>query len=268
MRLQKTKKIRNKEPVLTEVSHVPGLQYGAAQTVGKREEQQDCFSVREFPEANSLLAVVADGMGGLEHGATVAQMAVSKMESGLEHRLKENMSSEQVTELLLKITEQTGKELAAWCKEQKAVAGSTLAVALIYGKELFFCTVGDSRIYLCRKDELVQMNEDHSLENYLLRYSLRREEEPELYGSLYSYLGQDPVAEIDYSRKGMALFPGDMLLLCTDGVYQAVTEEEVLKGGSDDNMQSHAECLIRNVLEKKMKRQDNATVVMVRCVEE
>lgn len=268
MRLQKTKKIKTREPALTEIKNVLGLQYGASQTVGKREEQQDCFAVREFPGCNSLLAVVADGMGGLERGATVAQMAVSKMESGLECRLKENMSSEQVTELLLKITEQTGKELAAWCKEQKAVAGSTLAVVLVYGKELFFCTVGDSRIYLCRKNELLQVNEDHSLENYLLRYSLRREEEPELYGSLYSYLGQDPVAEIDYSRKGMKILPGDILLLCTDGVYQAVTEEEMLNGLSGDNMRSNAEGLIRNVLEKKMKRQDNATVVLVRCVEE
>lgn len=268
MRLQKTKKIRSGEPDILEVNRVLGLSYGASQTVGKREEQQDCFSIREFPDGNSLLAVVADGMGGLKHGAAMAQKAVSKMESALEQGLREQMSSEQVIDLLLKITEQTGKELAAWCKEQKAVAGSTLAAALLYGKELFFCTVGDSRIYLCRRDELLQVNEDHSLENYLLRYSLRQEEKPELYGSLYSYLGQDPVAEIDYSRKGLKLLPGDVLLLCTDGVYQAVTEDEILKGLSCGDMQKSAECLIRTILEKKMERQDNATVVMVRCAEE
>lgn len=265
MQLPKTRKIESEEVLYAEHHRGFRIQYGAAQTVGKRQEQQDCFLVREFPGKSSFLAVVADGMGGLESGAGASGLAADILAAEAEQRLKEDMTPEQISELLLHITEKTGKELVAWCKRQQVTAGSTLAAVLVYRKKLFFCAVGDSRIYLCRNGELFQINEDHSLENYLLRYHLRQEEVPKLHGSLYSYLGQDPVREIEYSRKGMPLLPGDMLVLCSDGVYQAVSERELLTVLSEKNIQKQAEELVKKVLEKKMEQQDNATLIILRC---
>lgn len=260
MQLPKTKKIvTNQEGFLWE--------YGASQTIGKRQEQQDCFLIRELPECSGLIAVVADGMGGLDSGAGASDLVVNRMAAELEKQLKADWTATQISKLLLQITEKTGKELVAWCKKQRITAGSTLALVLVYRKELFFCAVGDSRIYLYRNDEKIRINEDHSLKNYLLRCKLRREEVPELYGSIYSYLGQDPIAEIDFSRKGMPLSPGDALLLCSDGVYQALPEEELPVTLSGKQMQNQADELIKKVLEKNMEQQDNATLLMLRCSE-
>lgn len=265
MYLLKTRKIR--------AEGVPGvsdngslrLEAGAAQTVGRRQEQQDCFLFRAFPESSSFLAAVADGMGGLSCGSAVAKLALEVVADELEQKLTGSLKPEQLSELLVQTAETAGKKLVRWCVEEKVTAGTTLAAALIYHDKLFFCAVGDSRIYLCREGEVFQINEDHSLENYLLRCELKGEEVPELSGSLYSYLGQEAIAEIEFSRKGVPLLPGDTVLLCTDGFYQAVPEEEIPMALSERNVQKQTENLLKQVLKKKIEHQDNATLLMVHC---
>lgn len=243
------------------------LEPGAAQTVGRRSEQQDMFLQRALPESDSFLAAVADGMGGLSSGGAAAKLVLDAVSAELEEKLSRDMEPEQIAGLLVLATEKAGKKLVHWCMEQRVSAGTTLAVALIFKKELYFCSVGDSRLYLLRSGELFQINEDHSLENYLIRCKMRREEVPELSGSLYSYLGQEPVAEIDFSRKGLALLADDVLLLCTDGFYQAVSEEEISGTLWEKSMQKQTESMLKLVLKKKIEHQDNATLVTLRCHE-
>lgn len=267
MQLLKTRKITT-EPVPGRVAAGSlQLELGVAQTIGKRQEQQDGFLVRTFLENNSLLAAVADGMGGLSCGSVAAKMALDTITFELEQKLAPDMDSGQLSQLLVETVETAGKKLAGWCTEQQVAAGTTLAMVLLYQETLYFCSVGDSRIYLCREGEVFQINEDHSLENYLLRCELKQEEVSGLSGSIYSYLGQEPIAEIDYSRKGFPLLPGDVLLLCSDGFYQAVSDAEILANLSAGNVQKQTESLLKQVLKKKIEHQDNATLLMVRCQE-
>ncbi len=267
MQLLKTRKITT-EPVQGRVNTgTLRLELGVAQTIGKRQEQQDGFLVRAFLENNCLLTAVADGMGGLSSGGVAAKMALDTIVFELEQKLASDLDSGQLPELLVHAVETAGKKLAGWCAKQQVTAGTTLAMILISQEILYFCSVGDSRIYLCREDEVFQINEDHSLENYLLRCELKQEEVPALSGSIYSYLGQEPMAEIDFSRKGFPLLPGDVLLLCSDGFYQAVSETEILANLSAGNVQKQTESLLKQVLKKKIEQQDNATLLMVRCKE-
>jgi len=265
MYLLKTRKIRTEGIPVQIENGIFRLETGAAQTVGKRQEQQDGFLLRAFPECNCFLAAVADGMGGLSCGKAAAGLVLEKVAAELEKRLSTDMGPEQISELLVQATEEAGKRLVCWCAEQKVTAGTTLVAALIYRDCLYFCTVGDSRLYLYRNGEMLQMNEDHSLENYLIRCDMRQEEVPELNGSLYSYLGQEAIAEIDFSRRGFPLLEEDMLLLCTDGFYQAVQEEEFSGMLSERNVQKQTESLLKQVLKKKIVHQDNATLVLLRC---
>ena len=267
MQLLKTRKIRT-EPVpgQTDTGRFK-LELGAAQTIGKRQDQQDGFFGRAFLENRSLFAAVADGMGGLSCGDAAAKLALDTVAFELEQKLSYNLSPRQLPELLVQAVETAGKKLAGWCKEQRVTAGTTLAMIFIYREELYFCSVGDSRIYLCRGDEIIQLNEEHSLENYLTRCVLKQEEIPEVSGSIYSYLGQEAIAEIDFSRKGLPMMDGDVLLLCSDGFYQAVPEEEIQQLLGTGNVQRQTENLLKQVLKKKIEHQDNATLLMVRCRE-
>ena len=242
--------------------------YGVAQTIGKRKEQQDSFLVREFPECNCAVALVADGMGGLESGAFASDKIAYKIMEEIELKLKEEMTEAEISELLVQTSEKAGKELVDWCTNRGTSAGSTLALVLIQQRKLFFCAIGDSRIYLYRNNRLIQVNEDHSLKNYLLRCSLRREEVSNLQGSIYSFLGQEPIKEIDYSRKSIPMTSEDMILICSDGVYQALSEQEIQDMLPTDDLQKTAEMLLRRVLEKKLEQQDNATLAILSCSED
>lgn len=244
------------------------MELGVAQTIGKRQEQQDGFLCRKFQESNCLFIAVADGMGGLSCGGAAAKMALDAVASELEQKFTPELSSEALPELLLHAVETAGKRLADWCSGQQVTAGTTLAMVLLRQEKLYFCSVGDSRIYLCREDEMIQLNEDHSLENYLTRCALKREEVSALNGSIYSYLGQVPIAEIDFSRKGLPLLNGDTLLLCSDGFYQAVQENEIWEMLGRGSVQKQTENLLKQVLRKRMEHQDNATLLMVRCHEQ
>lgn len=267
MQLLKTRRIRT-EPVPGQLSIGSfRVELGTAQTIGRRQEQQDGFLSRVFSESHCLFAAVADGMGGLSCGRAAAKLVLDTVASELEQRLTCELSPEALPEILVQTVETAGKQLADWCEGQQITAGTTLAMVLLYREELYFCSVGDSRIYLCRGDEMIQLNEDHSLENYLVRCALKQEEVSELNGSVYSYLGQVPIAEIDYSRKGLPLFAGDTLLLCSDGFYQAVSESEIWEMLGRGNIQKQTENLLKQVLKKKMEQQDNATLLMVHCHE-
>ena len=267
MQLLKTRKIRT-EPVPGQMdTGMLKLELGAAQTIGKRQEQQDGFLGRAFPEKRSLLVAVADGMGGLSSGGAAAKIALDTVALELEHTLPDNPAPGQLPELLVHAVETAGKKLAAWCLEQRITAGTTLAMVYIFREEIYFCSVGDSRIYLYRGDEIIQLNEDHSLENYLTRCILKQEEIPEVSGSIYSYMGQEPIAEIDFSRQGLPIMDGDVFLLCSDGFYQAVSEEEMQELLGNGNVQRQTENLLKQVLKKKIEHQDNATLLMVRCRE-
>ena len=243
------------------------LELGAVQTVGKRREQQDSYVMRYFPKNNSMLLAVADGMGGLSSGAEVSKMALDCVVEQLESQWSETMPEIRKKELLVSAVELAGQKINKWCMERGTHAGTALIVTMISGHRLYFCSVGDSRLYLYRNGELFQMNEDHSLENFLIRTRMKQEELPELQGSIYSYIGQESIAEIDYSRKGFRLLDNDIYILCTDGFYQALSEEEIIKNISKNSLQENAELLLNKVLKKKIENQDNATLVMMRCKE-
>ncbi len=267
MQLLKTRRIRAERVQSRADTGYFLLETGAAQTVGLRQEQQDEYLFRDLSEKNSFLAAVADGMGGLACGHEAARLVLDEVAAEVESGLKTEMEAKQISGLLAGAAEKAGKTLYRWCKKQQVMAGSTLAVVLIYHNEFYFCSIGDSRIYLCRDGEVFQINEDHLLENYLFRCSMRQEEVQQLKGSLYSYLGQATIAEIDFSRRGFCLQPDDMLVLCTDGFYQAISENELAVASQERHTQKQTEGLMKLILKKKIAHQDNATVVMLHCQE-
>lgn len=210
-----------------------GVYMSKVHQTGKRRNQQDSFGVSQNGEAFStagkgLLAIVADGMGGLSNGAEVsARVTMSMMESF--EQLPETVSGEK---RLLQMLNTTNRDVNRMLRGKES-SGSTLVSALIQGDELYWLTVGDSHLYLYRDGALMQMNRDHVYGTELDEKAARGEISMEAAAgdpqrkALTSYIGMGEIEKIDRNIRGLKLLNKDRVLLMTDGVFGTLSDEEI-----------------------------------------
>lgn len=246
------------------------LKFGNSQHIGSRKTQEDSFGYSNISNAEEIaqrgvFAVLADGMGGLSHGKQISDYVVTAMLNmfqKLDYALPIPMQLE-------KIIEQINNEVSNQFSEGgKSVAGSTVVAALFFKTKLYWVSVGDSRIYLLRDGFLYQMNEDHDYLNQLLGDCIRENIDlsdvlcdPQK-DSLTSYIGNEKLPLIDANQKGFSLQKGDQIILCSDGVYNGITNAEMIECLKEDP-QAAAEKIIRNVVHRKISSQDNSTVMII-----
>lgn len=239
-----------------------------AQAIGTRERQEDSFAFSsfdnpEFIKEKGYLAIVADGMGGLFYGKEASEMAV---QSFLES-YQSYISFESIMDLLHLSLQDANKMVRNMAVEQEKVdqTGTTLAAATIIEGSLYWISVGDSRIYLYRNGELIQLNEDHQYSKLLYEEVMKENitvEEANSHpqrNALISFLGLPSLPEIDFNVKEMPLENGDIVLLCSDGLHGFMTDEEIAAILKENNPYP-AQPLIDFVLQKKHPYQDNITV--------
>ena len=153
--------------------------------------------------------------------------------------------------------------------------GTTLSLVLAIGHNLILAHVGDSRIYLIRKEHLCQLSEDHSLVATLLasgeityEESLDHPDSNVLTKSLGSKTRLSNGYVQDLSRFGqelsLPLENGDLLLLCSDGVWNLVSAAELVEIlRKTQPLQAAVDEVIKQVLEKGAS--DNATILALQC---
>ncbi|MGE0682460.1 MAG: PP2C family serine/threonine-protein phosphatase [Candidatus Binatia bacterium] len=244
---------------------------GNAQQVGDRHEQQDEFAFTNIEEATfvahgGVLAVVADGIGGMAMGRQASQCVVQTILAAYGEKSRRESIPEALTRAfycangeILRLAEEAG---------MRGKVGTTAVAAVIHQRRLHWASVGDSRLYLYRQGALSQITTDHvyaaELARAVERGDLSQEEadqHPERY-SLTSYLGVESLTKIDTSAAPVLLHSGDRVLLCSDGLYGtlAVTEMAAVLAGDP---QRAAEALVRETLAKQKPRQDNVTAVVM-----
>lgn len=207
--------------------------YGSVQGIGKRSGQQDYFlavNVKE-PEAaaqKGMLLVVADGMGGSIGGDEASETAARFLEAGFNSMDMQGNIAQQLLAAVLGANEAVYAKLGG-------DGGTTLAACIVYDKNLYFASVGDSAIYLLRGDQLSRLNREHSIEN--MEYMLALQEgktDPEGAGlnlnkaALTHHIGMRELDDVDFLRSPMLLFPGDVLLLCSDGLDCSISQQALL----------------------------------------
>ncbi|MFZ4703962.1 MAG: PP2C family protein-serine/threonine phosphatase, partial [Candidatus Methylumidiphilus sp.] len=217
----------------------PTLWVGNAQTLGARSEQQDAFGFTDkddvkFVSHGGLAVVVADGMGGHAYGRESSQIAVNAF-------LQDYMAKPEeatIPDALFQAFHAANRAVCDFAKGtgEAGNCGTTLVAAVVHPSTLtlHWIGTGDSRLYLFRHPELIQMTMDTNYGNQLLSDQIKG---LSLYGffdavadsqSLTSYLGLDPLEEIDRSLRGFTLKAGDWIMLCTDGVYNTLIENEMI----------------------------------------
>jgi len=243
---------------------------GGQSDVGQqRANNEDCFRIVQPLN----LFVISDGMGGEAHGEIASAMAVETVVNtcmGEQTRTIAAPAETQAgwsdkTRRLLDAAQLANKNIydSAEADPQQQGMGATLAAAWINEEKLSVVHVGDSRIYLLRSGVLQQLTSDHSLVAEQVRRGIltaAEAEHSELQSVLLRALGTQPDVEVDAEEH--ILFPGDILLLCTDGLTRMVADKEIaaLLRSESDSARA-AEKLV--ALANENGGADNVTVVVV-----
>ncbi|MBN1377965.1 MAG: Stp1/IreP family PP2C-type Ser/Thr phosphatase [Gammaproteobacteria bacterium] len=221
------------------------------------------------------LAVVADGMGGYKGGEVASALAVNTIMSELESSLKrrreetaddndefspESLAVKDVLELSNTIIYN-----AAQSQPQYGGMGTTVVLTLFYDNRMTIAHVGDSRLYRLRDDKLELVTEDHTLLRELIArgfYSEEEAKESQNKNLVTRALGIEPEVVIDI-QEDVAL-PGDVYLLCSDGLNDMVEDRDIyltLKQYNDNLDKAVAELI---QLAKNNGGKDNVSVVLAR----
>lgn len=203
--------------------------YALTETGPVRNHNEDSIAF-SFPENNkhNLIAVVADGMGGHNAGEVASKMACDLLlnyclENWNQHD-PEKLLYEAFIEAHQKIVE-TGNSNA----EQKGM-GTTATSVIIQQDVCYIGHIGDSRVYLLQNGTLVQLSKDHTLVNQMYESGEITEKERDnhpMKNVLLQALGTTPTIKPQISSDGWAIHEGDRLFLCSDGVYDALSEEDI-----------------------------------------
>jgi serine/threonine protein phosphatase PrpC len=234
-----------------------------------RQVNQDSVGVfgppRRFlrPGGPPVLFVVADGMGGHRGGEVASQTAVEAMRKAFFRATEESPSTETLRTAITTANDAV-KARAAHSPEIMGM-GTTIVAATTAGEKIFFANVGDSRGYLISKDEIRQITEDHSLVAEQLRMGLITEDEAQesRHNIITRAVGRREDLEIDVFEEEWA--PGDAFILCSDGLWNQVSEPQIVMVLSELEAQPAA----RKLIEMAMTAQapDNVSVVIVRRLE-
>lgn len=246
---------------------------GNAQHIGLRNEQQDSFAFSHIEDAPlvhraGVLAVLADGMGGLAMGKEASDCTVKTILS-----LHETAQRETPTvDILQWAVESANSDVLAMARNAKVdgETGSTVVAAIVKDNELYWTSVGDSRIYLYRSGELVQLTMDQNYANELLQrvadgqMSIEKARSHTDRAALVNFIGSQDIKPADRNLRPLPISEGDWIILCSDGLFGTLTHDEIRKelyGNPHDS----CERMIQKVVSRNKPHQDNTTVVILAC---
>jgi len=226
--------------------------------------RSDVGSVRELNEDAFLerpdlgLWLVADGMGGHYAGDVASRMLVSAMD---ELDAPESLSGfvESVERRLLEVNERL-REYAE--REETHTIGSTVVALLIHGRHAVCLWAGDSRMYRYRDQRLEQISQDHALVEELVERGVLTPEQA--IDHPHANLVTRAVGAADrlfVDIEIVALQPGDVFILCSDGLEQEVAEEEIALAPNGREPQALSAALLERALAYGAR--DNVTVITV-----
>lgn len=240
------------------------------QGIGKREDQEDSFAFGNALDENAiaekgLLAVVADGMGGMEGGKLASEAAISSILESFQ----EMDASSDIAEQLCSAVRQAGDAVE---KALDGSGGSTVVAGIFYNEQLYMASVGDSYIFLLRNRQLVRLNRSH---NVLNREYLKAIDEEEFDGNaarrhperdaLTQFLGMSGFDEVDHFVRPLRLKAGDVLLFCSDGVGGVLNERQLTDSLSFGQPEDMCVELHKKIARINGKYQDNFTALVIQC---
>ena len=271
-------------------SSTPRYELAALTDVGGRNHNEDSFLLLKASvnEINAIIAVVADGVGGLSAGDVASRMGVVTFSSKLLEKLLAGpalqLDDKQVVDALRAAVDHANEVIL----DNLPRSGTTLVAALVIGDVAYVVNVGDSRAYLITKDEICQITRDHSqawedLQRELVKF-FNSGGKPDLSGLAEfkrKFIQNHPRAHVINNVVGffgkvepidvfkITLHKGDILLLCSDGLSDVLNDHDIHKIviKSDDGntaIQKLVDAIQKLVEEAKKNATDNITVMLIK----
>lgn len=241
--------------------------FGLTDTGKVRDNNEDTFIAQFILNKRYILACVIDGVGGYHGGEVAAAIAREEILKELE-KDKGDLISEMIA-AFKKASSKIFTERHANKEHEQMACVATLVVADIQNNQFVYAHVGDTRLYLLRDGSLIKISKDHSFVGYLedsgrltetaaMKHPKRNE--------INKALGFSEQIETDdtYIETGQSPFlPGDMLLLCSDGLTDMVDKKDITNLiTGDDTLQQKVAALIETA--NNNGGNDNITVVLVK----
>lgn len=248
------------------------MQIVAITDIGRvREINEDYVFVCSFDDDNLSLAILADGMGGHLAGEVASKDATETIATTILAELADENESVDLEPLITRaiaITNQLIYDRAQSNIKYKGM-GTTIVLAIADANRAIIGHIGDSRAYRYSPKGLKQLTSDHTLVNQLLISEKISAEEAEHHPQknvLIRALGTDKDVEIELTTVDWD--QGDLLLLCSDGLSNKLTAEELSKhlGQQDKNLAEIAEGMIKAANE--LGGEDNISLIILKNINE
>lgn len=208
-----------------------------------------------------FLGIVADGMGGHAAGEVASKTAVETIRTEY-YASKEN----NILKSLKRAFEKANERVYQKSKQNGQLhgMGTTATAVAIAGNNLYFAHVGDSRLYLINANGIRQITEDHTYVQNLLRKGEISQKDAENHPErnvLIRAMGTNESLEVDASKIDNNFNINDRLLLCSDGLYDYMSNQEILKMTANGELRKCAYELIETA--KNRGGHDNITVIII-----
>ena len=229
----------------------------------KRTENQDAFSVAHSRHAS--LFVIADGMGGARGGATASALAASIV--GLEAF---DRSGNITVDSFRRVIEQANLAIHARSSRDRDLKGmgTTIAALAFVEDKVIVASVGDSRVYMLSGQDFKQITKDHTFVQELVEKGAIKAEEASQHPishMLTRSLGPVDKVNVDVKELDNGIKPRDRFLICSDGLYNHVTPEEINEQLSQGSPEEVCQVLLKMALERGGS--DNVTIQVIEVLE-
>lgn len=227
-----------------------------------RASNQDAYAVGEFPDEVAW-AIVCDGMGGHAGGNIASALAVKVISDKINASYRENMKDSSIKNMLDSALTAANMEVydMADAKPELRGMGTTVVCAIVRNGCAFIAHAGDSRAYIYN-GKLKQITTDHSFVQTLVDIGKITKEEAEHHpnkNKITRAIGAEKSIDIDFDE--VDLGDDDVLILCTDGLTNYVSDDEMINEVQDGKYYAFADRLIKKA--NNNGGGDNVTVVAI-----
>lgn len=226
-----------------------------------RENNQDSYTVCEL-ENGAALAIVCDGMGGAAEGQFASSQAVKVIKERISERYYSGMSDISLKSLMISSVESANKYIydLSLSDSKYEGMGTTVVAAIADDSYVYIVHAGDSRAYKISNGNIFRLTRDHSVVQRMLENGEITAEEAADHPSKHIItraIGGDSEIKTDFCQEN--LYDEDVILLCTDGLSNFVSDEKIAEIMSNENFYGFADKLVS--LANKNGGADNITVV-------
>ncbi len=228
-----------------------------------RDSNQDAYAVGEFSD-EVVWSVVCDGMGGAAGGNIASALAVKVISDKINASYRNQMRDSSIKNMLDSALTAANIEVFDFAEAQPDLRGmgTTVVCAIVRDNQAYIVHAGDSRAYVINNGNIRQITTDHSMVQDLLLRGKITSEEAEHHPNkniITRAVGVNKAIEIDFEQ--IDLEDDDTLLICTDGLSNYVSNDEMLELMSDGKHYAFADRLVKKANENGGG--DNITVVVI-----